>query len=275
MTDQTRMTASHNCRVIVARRDDQTGRVHVDYPDLPPGARAELEAIFGCRRYPMLIASDELRAVRERHGTPPLALLQTVAGPDALPLPEPTTTPFQPLCLDDTLAALGSLLAPEAAEDVVRSEPPVHQQLRRTVTPLLVPAVSLTWLAAWMVGLWLVWSEIAQHRAGTAIGLSCFGVVMVMYWLAVVQLARVWYVLPGGLAHRRIGLSLLRWQWEVLTPDDTVLCVVETGPGWRATLDASGVVRGITLSRLESAALLAAWTSPLTPPSADELERVK
>ena len=266
-------TSSRYCRVVVARRDHEAKRVETDYADLSRDAQAELEAIVGCRRYPVLIAPDELRAVRERHGTPPLAFLQTTAGPDALEVPTPVATDFTPLKLDDSQAALESLLGTGVAEDVLRGEPPAHGELRRAVAPYLVPIVSLTWLAAWATGLWLAWSELAAYPARASVGVTCFGVAMFTYWLLVVQVARAWYLLPGGLARRRIGSSLMRWRWERFTPTDTVLSVIETEAGWRATLDTGGIVHRMALTRLEVAALLAAWTGDLAPPTLAELER--
>ncbi len=268
------------CFVLKSRSYAEQRHIDVEYPPLPEGARAELEAIAACQRHPLLIAPDELHTIRERHGLPGVALVQTVQGKHELTIPSPTLVPFEAIELDETHPAIEALLSSEARGHAPLLDVPVRSRywrhtLRAIILIALLYAGLLVVARLSTPSLWS-WPETILFAL-----LGALALVSALLVLAFPVRGRPglrweprWYLVPGGVALRRRAPLPLRRRWRLYTPRDTVLTITPLRSGWQAALDRGGVqiVHGFT--PLECAALLAAWQSPVPPPPAELLEQL-
>ncbi len=83
-----------------------------------------------------------------------------------------------------------------------------------------------------------------------------------------------WYLIPGGAFERRGAIGPANFKPRRFTPADTVLVIEWVQHGWNATFLRKGetAVRGVT--RMELVGLLAAWQSPVEPPSEETLRSI-
>jgi hypothetical protein len=268
------------CFVLKSRSYAERRHIDIEYPPLPEGARAELEAIAACQRHPLLIAPDELHTIRERHGLPGVALVQTVQGKHELTIPSPTLVPFEAIELDETHPAIEALLSPEARGHAPLPDVPARSRYwQHTLRAIILVAplyAGLILLAR--VSTPSLWSWPDTMLFALPGGLALVSALLLLAFpvrgRSGLRWAPRWYLVPGGVALRRRAPLPLRKRWRLYTPRDTVLTITPLRSGWQAALDRGGVqiVHGFT--SLECAALLAAWQSPLPAPSVELLQQL-
>lgn len=221
------------------------------------------------------------RAIRPRldevlAGLKPRRIVLVEQRPDVPRLTaEPIRVPFEPVELDEDDPRLSPLLsveasrgdnpaAPQAPRAVPLQSRPIRRFAARCGRYGLIPPLVLTFYG-------FLYSP--KFPFAGLFYFSCATIVVAVS----VGLRRwaQWLIAPGCVVLRRSALLSPARRLQRCTPADTNLHVLQlpaaAGGGWLATLGHGYLAPSRILTPLEAAALLAAWTSPLPPPTREDL----
>jgi hypothetical protein len=211
----------------------------------------------------------EIEGVRAARGLPGLLVLR-VGAEDAPVLPAPLPYPFEPLPIgggqcDDAckLLVLGQQALDQMQEAQLAAQERAHRRRQRLILAASVACGGCQVIRMLLRGLW----NLRELLTGCiAIG----GVLLLV--LALVYLRRAWYLVPQG-----AFLLRARTPWSAPSElfsaaDCTLLIDFDPGEkGWHAYFVRRRCVLRCSLSSVECIALLAAWRSPVPPPSVEDV----
>lgn len=216
--------------------------------------------------YRRVVNAKAVDAFCKQHGIRGLVLCFATES-RSVPIPNPLQVPIEPLELDEAKSPLHEIVhdAPApAAQSVKRT-----RRWKRFFIRMAVPIAFIGIVLNPLIQAIIRWRSIWWWGAtGAAI---IFLIVLSM----MVSGARQGLIVPGGLLMR----SRFRRRPDALrlfTPSDTLLSVHNASPGYHVTLWNDGKASAyLRATELELAALLAAWQSPLPPPTMDRLSEFR
>lgn len=253
-----------NCCVV--QLEFKNGR-RIPTPDaggLSPAVIAELiDATASWRDAKYVI--KRLESLREREKLPGLALWY--AHPKhATDVPAPLDVPFEPYELDEGRAPLAELVGSTSSADPDELAALRTSRIKRMMARLGLPVIilaaqlpnAITQLAVHrnLFVLWL-WGAMLVCGIATAV---------IIWWLS-----DQWLIVPGGVVIRKSMVGKVGESLKLYTPADSTLIVrpqqsINSLELWRGTH-----VKRRLATKLECAALLAAWQSHIPPPDPDRL----
>lgn len=184
--------------------------------------------------------------------------------------PAPIEVPFEPVLLDESDPRVADLAA--AGDGRIVSEPAVVPKQRSTVSRWLM-RLGLGGVVFWNIVLNLSLNSGLNRRWWMwALNGGILLAVLVGGWVVSKVRRDAWMCVPAGIVAVRRALFSTKNRLLLFTTADSNV-VVTAGPGrsWYAeAVSARGRSKAI-LTELELAALLAAWRSPLSPPSEEQL----
>ena len=189
--------------------------------------------------------------------------------PTARPPAPPLDKPISPLPLDEADENFRAL-ARDWLDAKSDSASYLTRRWRRAIYMMGNP---YAWAYTCLVLTWQAWLSIKRGKATHEIYLLLASLLVPLAGLmfGFLLASRQLFVTNGGLV-RRVARRGGGWHVEVFRREDSVLIVYPVNPKiWRMLLrNKSGLLK-VLLTPIECAMLLAAWRSPLPPPTAEAL----
>ena len=207
-----------------------------------------------------------------RESLPGIAVIRETKRKAILRLFDPITVAFEPTALNERDPALSQIAMagdgrPTAAEPT--SKP--MASWKRSLLIAGIPGVLSIALCAGLV-LDAIDFGVKSHQFLMRLGL----LVALQFCIATVAPFRAdeWWIVPGAVVTRQTILKLRTGKPQRFTPADSILFLREIPRGWQAEFWHDDKVHVRRLTSLETSALLAAWRSPLPPPTLDQLREI-
>lgn len=179
------------------------------------------------------------------------------------PIPEP----FEPVELREGVAQLHEILDQTAASASVESTARASGRLRRLVIRSGLTAfvvIQLLFNGFNFFRLW-GWKSLATW------GVPAFAALVVVIFGVRRRNEGQWHLVPGGVVYYAAGLWSRRR--TLYTPADCIMILEPAQNAWHATIIRSDGTIVKRLTRMEMVGLIAAWQSPVAPPSDAQLRR--
>ncbi len=248
--------------VVTVALGDRASPAPVFCPTLPGDICIEIRDLAAKCRNPRDVAAH-VRALCDEHKLGGLAVwYQPAKGIGTVP--PPLGVPIEPLELDEARAPLHEL--PGLAGEWADPEALRTTRWKRTFMRLGLPVLILLQLLA------NVAMQVVADRRDVAVWLwvgvlgSLILAAVLVWWLS-----DHWLIVPSGVIIRKTLAGKVGKSLRLVTPADAVLLIRSQPQFHILELWVGRTVKKRKATKLETLALLAAWRSPLPPPSLDRL----
>src|SRR5262249_24726448 len=185
----------------------------------------------------------------------------------------PIAVPFEPVTLDEADTRLSHLAS--AGDGHLADEPAAPKRLRGWTRWALRAGIGIGLLTSAVTqcivnSLFQGWNWVPIAGSGIALLF-----LVVFCWLAASFINETWQLVPAGIVVTREWVIPAKNRVRLFTPANSFI-LIEPDPrkGWNAIVQSPSYRSRSRLTDLEAAALLAAWRSPLPPPTIEQLREV-
>lgn len=207
-----------------------------------------------------------LEALRQREQLPGLVLWYNLEN-HAMDTPAPLGVPFEPYELNEGRSPLADLIGSSAAvADPEAVAAMRSSRSKRALARLGIPAILLLSTLPNAI------TQIAIHRDPATSWIWAAPVVLMVLAAAIVWwLSDQWLLVPGGVVIRKTMVGKVGESLKLCTPANSMLIIRPQQSFFSLELWQGSHVKKRQATKLEAAALLAAWQSPIPPPDPDRL----